>query len=220
MEWNTGDRLVRVDGDDMLLVIRNLEGWDMDHFSHDWLAELLRAALSAAVSSVDRYFHDLVVSRLVDLVDRDEKTIPKALGVFPLSLADVEATIKKAIETDDKGCRKTRPRTVLKDRFRNALHKETFQGFEQIGTAFGMLGLSKVWKDVAQRLNCETNDIKDKLNRIVLRRNQIVHEGDMLRSSRPREIKLHTIDKDDIKSNIQWLRSMIREIDSVVTAGL
>ena len=215
MNWNQGDRLVRVDGEDMLLVIRNLQGWDMDHFGHDWLAELLRAALSSAVSSVDRYFHDLITSHLVDLIDRDEKEIPGALARFSLSVADVEATIRKAVETDNEGRRRTRPRTVLKDRFRNALHKETFQGFDQIGTAFAMLGLSKVWKDVAQRLGCETDDVKCKLNKIIVRRNQIVHEGDMLRSSRPREVKLHGIDKGDIRSDIKWMSNMIREVDSI-----
>ena len=61
-----------------------------------------------------------------------------------------------------------------------------------------------------------TEDIEDKLNQIVFRRNQIVHEGDIMRSSRPQKLKYNKIDHSKIKDDVEWLNLLINSIDKSI----
>lgn len=220
MRWQRADELVRVDGNGCILVLRNKPDWEMKDFTHPHLAELLRAALTCAVSASDRYFHDLISSHVLTLLAKPYDQIPNSLARFEMTLIDAEISLKKALETE-KGKRKaTRPRTILKERFCDALHRETFQTFQQIGRAFGMLGLKDTWRKVAKTMNCTVEDIKAGLTKIVRRRNQIVHEGDMMREARPRAVKLNDIRSGDVKRYIKWLASLVKAVSEVVDENL
>jgi hypothetical protein len=52
-----------------------------------------------------------------------------------------------------------------------------------------MIGRGGSWTDIGQNLNppLTPEEIRDRLNGIVRRRNQIVHEGDYRRLDRPRD---------------------------------
>ena len=59
-------------------------------------------------------------------------------------------------------------------------------------------------------------DIQDQLNRIVHRRNQVVHEGDLQRQSRPQQVKREMTDGTAIQADLDWLRTLVSAIDKVL----
>lgn len=80
-----------------------------------------------------------------------------------------------------------------------------------------MLGRSKCWKEIAEEMEISAEDVCKNLSRIVARRNKIVHEGDIKQASRPREVRLNEIDSVATRQDIEWLDSLVRAIESLVT---
>ncbi len=84
MRWPQNERITRIDGEGSMLILREEVGLDNQHFKDDYLSELLRASLVAAVSGMDRYFHDIVVHYSWGLLKRREGEIPKLLRDVPI----------------------------------------------------------------------------------------------------------------------------------------
>ena len=152
--WKASDPICRIDGQKSVLLIRE-EGWDLEHFEHDCLGELLRSSLVSAVSALDRYLHDLISSKLLSLLMRDT---PKLLAQFPMELADVKKMLQKAMKSRKDGETATRPRTILKECFRKSLNQQTFQGSVQIENALQMLNIKKCWGKIAQKMEGSADD--------------------------------------------------------------
>ena len=97
MHWPNNTEIIRIDGKDKnsILVLKNQDGVDRKHFSHDYASELLRSALVASISSLDRYIHDLIVNNCWSLLNKREEDIPKGLKKLSLPVL----TTKKIIET-------------------------------------------------------------------------------------------------------------------------
>lgn len=219
MHWPGKKPVMRIDGKDAILVVTNEEKWTMDHFKHDRLSELLCAALSATVSSMDRYFHELVVDNVLTLLTREGEETPKALAKFKIPLKTAENIARKALEAKKK-TKKAQLRSILKDNFRDELHKVTFQAFDEINDAFSFLGLKDTWKTVAGQIQCQPKDIKERLGSIVDRRNKIVHEANIIRGKKPRKPKRHQMTYNDTEEDINWIRSLVETIDNVVKQEL
>lgn len=79
MHWPQRERVNRIDGRQAILVLREGAGLGPEHFREETLSELLRAALVDIVSALDRYCHELVVSRIVKALGRSEKSINREL---------------------------------------------------------------------------------------------------------------------------------------------
>jgi len=77
MHWRQRDQIHRVDGRQAVLVLREGAGMTPEQFREAALNELVRAALVGIVSALDRYCHDLIVSRIVSALNRSEKRINK-----------------------------------------------------------------------------------------------------------------------------------------------
>ncbi len=211
--WNASDNICRVDGEGAVLLIRDGDSWDMGHFDHAWLGELLRSALVSAVSAMDRYLHDVVADMFIRLL---KKNTPKELARFSIPLETVECVLRKALETR-KGGAATRPRTILKDKFRAELNQKTFQGAAQVEVALRMAGVSGSWGEIGKKMGARAEQVRKQLNGIVARRNKIAHEGDIKHGSRPREIKLNDIVSSDVRAEIAWLEKLVRTVDSLVS---
>jgi len=220
MHWNRSDALERVDGKQCILILRNPSELTMGDFDHEHLSELLRAALVFAVSALDRYFHDMITWHLLAILRGSADKLPKRLADFPVRLLDAEAAIAHALRSRRQRGTATRPRTILKARFADALHKCTFQSSTEIDEAFAMLGIRKPWGKIAQRMAGNAEDIRSRLDKIIQQRNQIVHEGHVIRSQRPRTIKLHPINPEQTRKDIHWLKKLVQTTNQIVQEEL
>jgi hypothetical protein len=81
-----------------------------------------------------------------------------------------------------------------------------------------MAGLSGNWSAIGGRLNppLQPDQIRDRLNEIVMRRNQIVHEGDYQRLERPREATMNALSVSQASADIDFLEELVDAIHAVV----
>ena len=86
-----------------------------------------------------------------------------------------------------------------------------------MATALSIAGIKEPWKKIALELGEKSEENKDWLNRLVHRRNQIVHEGDLKRASRPRRLQFNEVDHGEVRQDVDWMEALIDAIDKVVS---
>ena len=111
-----------------------------------------------------------------------------------------------------------RPRVAVKRLLRDRLLRETFQRYDEVSRALGMAGQSGRWGDIAAAMSPPTTPqaLKIRLDGIVDRRNQIVHEGDYLRLERPRDSGRNPMPHIVALADIRFLERLIDGIHAVI----
>jgi hypothetical protein len=115
--------------------------------------------------------------------------------------------------------RDIRPWVQVKNAMQKRLLQETFQSYDQLSDGFALAGIVKGWSRTAVALQSTTTDIRERLNHLVHRRNQIVHEGDIARASRPQQIRYNDIEHAAVVADVDWVEQLIAAIEQVVAAG-
>lgn len=220
MGWPAGEEIERVDGKDWnsMLILREAVGIDRSQFAHEYLSELLRAAVVATVSALDRYVHDAVLEHSWSLLSRAEKDVPKALKRMTVSvLATKKALEKQRIDP------KSRPGHLVKAAMQAQLHIDhTFQKPDDIVKGAKMLGIDNFWTKVATEMpNAPPKiDVINKLKVIANRRNQIVHEADLVRKTKAKQVTLRDISRSEAEEWVNWIRSFVDAMEKVVRAAV
>jgi len=176
--------------------------------------DLRRMALVMAVAAIDSYMHAVVLRRIADV--RRRADLPKALARLEVSFFEIADLADASIDAQ-RSHRRSRPWVQVKASLQRRLLKETFQSYDQVATAFAIAGIDKAWTKIASELGENAPDIKAWLNDLVHRRNQIVHEGDMKRASRPRRLQFNDIDHAEVKDGIDEVDILIDAMHKVVS---
>jgi RiboL-PSP-HEPN len=216
MHWPRGEKIARVDGKDRnsILLLREAAGVDRDKFTHEYLSELLRATVVATVSALDRYMHDIVVHHSWSLLSKTEGKIPKELKKLRIPVLSARYAVDKI-----RSAAKARPGVLVKEAIRNQLHREfTFQKPEDVHQAAKMLGVEDFWGKVAAAMpGAPRKDVvMETLRQIANRRNQIVHEADLVRKARAKSITMREISLKTALKWADWMRDLVIAIDSTV----
>ena len=96
--------------------------------------------------------------------------------------------------------------------------KKTFQSFDEVSIALSLAGIKDGWSRTAKQMGCTSKEIEGRLNKIVHRRNQIVHEGDIKRALRPRQLQYNEIGQKEIVADLDWIEQLLNSIDVVVVS--
>jgi hypothetical protein len=174
--------------------------------------DLRRMAVVMAVAAIDSYMHAIVLRR-VSTVRKEE--LPKILRRVAIPFEELASLADTSLEAR-RAKRRARPWVQVKNTLQRCLLQETFQSFDQVGDALAMAGVEKGWSKVAAQLGEPADSIKATLNALVHRRNQIVHEGDVMRASRPRRLRLNQIYHQTTKEEIDWVESLLDAVEAVV----
>jgi len=189
MRWPQRENIVRIDGKnkDSLLILRESLGISREHFSHEYASELLRSSLVCSISALDRYMHDVVVDWSWALLSQAEKDVPKELKKVRLPVLATKKALEKLRSNPQ-----SRPGTLIKKEIQNVVHIDfTFQKKSDIEKGAKLLGITDFWRKVAAKMpdNPTPGDVQDTLTKIAKRRNQIVHESDLIfENKRQRDI--------------------------------
>lgn len=175
--------------------------------------DLRRMALVMAVAAIDSYMHALVLRRISAV--RRSADLPKSLARLEMPFSEIASLADASIRAQREQ-RTSRPWTQVKSSLQARLLKETFQSYDQVATALSIAGVEKGWSKVADELDETVEGNKIWLNNLVHRRNQIVHEGDMKRASRPRKLRFNDIDQAGAEQEVEWVETLIIAIDRVV----
>lgn len=159
--------------------------------------DVLRAALAQSVAALDTYLHWALADTPLDNM--------------PSALKRSEAMVQNR----DKIRPKVRARGILERETR----RQTFQSSRGAEEAMLLLGIRRAFNKIASEIrpHQSAQDVQDRLNRIVNRRNQVVHEGDLQRQSRPQRVKRGTLDPAGLQADLDWIEKPIFTIDRVVS---
>lgn len=175
--------------------------------------DLRRMALVMAVAAIDSYMHALVLRRIAAV--RRSADFPKALARLELPFSEIASLADASIKAQ-RAKRASRPWVQVKASLQKRLLTETYQSYDQVARALAIAGMKKAWPEIAVELGETVEENRKWLNTLVHRRNQIVHEGDLERASRPRKLKFNEIDQAEAKREVEWVKSLIKAIENVV----
>lgn len=217
MHWQQAQEIDRIDGSHAMLVLRQGSALRLQDFDEERLNELLRAALAGIVSALDRYCHDLIVSRIVAALGRSEKSINRELRQFRIPIVAARKAVKHAGTRRGRGGRvRPRPMNIIRDAVQDVLYRdETFQRAGDIVKGLRLVGIENLWDDCAARLNCRPGDITKRLDRIVSRRNRIVHEGDVERRKRGGRLALHLLTRNEVRNDATWIANLVDAVELI-----
>jgi hypothetical protein len=176
-------------------------------------SDMRRLAIVMAVAALDTYMHRLIVERVYS-----HESLPKGLAQldvpFEQLLAQADQTAVEARATP----RNSRPRVGVKRVLQERLLRETFQGHGDVSRALKMAGRSRDWRPIGEQMSPPLSppEIKERLDGIVRRRNQIVHEGDYERLQKPQKAKLNRITQSQARADINFISQVIDAIHDVV----
>ena len=168
-------------------------------------SDLLRWEWVLAVSALDKYIHDIVAAGMVEQYLNRRPTTPK-FDAFQLSM-NVIYNISVA--------------PVPEIEFRNeVIRKNSYLAFQEPSKIADALSFiwneTNKWDVISSKMASpiDSATLKTKLKNIVLRRNQIVHEGDCLSANIP--LVQQPISLTDTEDVINFITELVDAIDSCV----
>jgi hypothetical protein len=214
MHWPSTRAIQRIDSKDAVVILREGATLTADHFSKDWLDDQLRAALAFAVSALDRYVHERVVKGIVPALKKSSLTRQQEELNIPVFTA---IEISQQVVAAAKNAETPRPANIIRRKVQELLHKRPFQSYREIEYAFSLLGI----KNMSQQLQAayrigDLKPVKTQLGHIAMRRNQIVHEGDLVLHERGGKVKWHNIDRKYVADSLGFLDTFVQHLERVV----
>lgn len=168
-------------------------------------SDLLRWQWVLAVSALDKYIHDIVTDGLVEQYINKKPHTPK-FDTFQLSMKTI-INIQSA--------------PVPEIAFRNEVIRKnsylSFQDPDKIADALSFIwNVPNKWDVISRNMATpiSSSDLKIKLKNIVVRRNQIVHEGDCLSTNMP--MAQQQITASDTQDVIQFITELVDAIDASI----
>jgi hypothetical protein len=81
-----------------------------------------------------------------------------------------------------------------------------------------MSGKRAGWSEIGGKFSpaMTPTELKSRLNQIVARRNQIVHEGDYVRLDRPQNAKMNGLDLPEASQMVDFMEQLIDAMHDVV----
>lgn len=133
------------------------------------VSDLLRSEIVYSLSSFDRLIHDLVKAGMVDSF-KGNRIPTNAYKNFSISLNQFDAINAASVP----------PAEFVFEQTITSSHKHlSFQDPDKVVDALSLIWHENhKWQKIATGMGMNQNDLKTELRNIVIRRNQIVHEGD------------------------------------------
>lgn len=195
-------------------MLRQGAGLTPDQFTRSCLDDQLRAALTFGVSALDRYVHERVVKGIVAALKKPNLNKEQREFEIPVSTAiKISSESVKAAKAN----KKLRPANIIRKQVQTLLHKKPFQSYREIEYAFKLLGVNNFAGQLQTAYGVgDLKAVKAQLANIAKRRNQIVHEGDLVVHERGGQVKWHGIERKYVADSLDFLDSFVAHLDSVI----
>lgn len=148
-------------------------------FRKDNIDLLLRQAVVSACSALDVFVPHLLRSYLPDVVRVRQRNFLPDVGEVRELMKDFRLKLEDVwplAEQDDANARWD----LVTQRMLAYLGEKTLSNDAGITACLALLGVEKPWSAIAARAGDKESDLRDKLKRVVKRRNDIVHRADRL----------------------------------------
>ncbi|MYF54326.1 hypothetical protein F4225_00835 [Candidatus Poribacteria bacterium] len=166
------------------------------------LTDLLRAQIVMIVSALDLYIHEIARIGMLEVYNGDRPQTGAFLR-FQVTLDSALNGISKPSVSD-----------WLDTEIRERHGHLSFQDPDSIADAVRRFSSCELWPSVAAELNMDVSDVKNQLRAIIKRRNQIVHEADLM-PSYPGTITRWNILPADVVTTLEFILNVCEAIDIV-----
>jgi len=206
MHWPQSDQIQRIDSKDVVLATRNDSRLTSDDFDTVALDDLRRAALVMAVSAMDAYFHAKVMAHVIE---HSKCSKPSS------------RLLNESIRVEDfiKARKHKYKNAPLRAAIERKLSFQSLQQPDKVKGALQLIGVSGFWNSVAGELAQGKKDPCDQMSKMVKRRNQIVHEGDLSQSKKARN-KARGISDKSVREWVELAVSIVNAADKVINGSL
>lgn len=215
MHWPQSSDIERVDSNDAVVVLRDQASLTPEDFYSEALDDLLRAAITFGISAVDRYVHERIVKAFVTAFRATELTKNQREFQVPATLA---IDIVNRVHSARRNGQAIRPANEIRKVVQEVLHKRPFQSWREIEYGFSLIGFKDLGKSLKAAHTLSSQDLealKEQLNRIVARRNQIVHEGDLPRHQRGGQVYVQEIRRLWVQESLDFLSGFANKLEGV-----
>ena len=217
MRWRKSATIGRVDTKDSIMVLREGALLSQNNFAHEGLDDLLRSAVVLGVSALDRYVHERVVRTIVSALRRKKLSRPQKGLQIPASVAvEIADTVIRERRKNPDG--NFRPANIIRKRLQVIFHKRPFQSWSDIEWAFALIGTTGLDGKLQKALHsADLKQFKSTLDNILKRRNQIAHEGDLVRHERTghAHVRKNPIGPKEVEDAIAYLDKLVAELDRI-----
>lgn len=213
MHWPQQSVIQRIDSKDAIIILRHASATPATAFSSPGLDDVLRASVVLGISALDRYVHERIVKRIVTALRSRGLSRHQEEFMVPATLAlELSADLLKA----QKGGKLKRPANEVRKALQKTLHKQPFHSWREIEHAFALIGITDVAGQIqsAARLS-SIKPMQRQLDHIVRRRNEIVHEGDLVRHERGGKVRCQSIDAGFVQHSLDFLDDLVLKLDDV-----
>ena len=131
------------------------------------LSDILRAEFVLAVSALDHFVHEVARLGMLEAYRGEREKTPQFLQ-FRISVGGA----LRGISENPSG-------EWLDDEIRARNGHRTFQNPDRIAEALRLVSDIRLWDEVAGRMDMSPQEVRERLNLIVDRRNGIAHEADV-----------------------------------------
>lgn len=215
MHWPSSHVIGRVDSADAVIVLRDGANLGPDDFAANAMDDLLRAALTFGVSGLDRYVHERVVKGVVGALRAADLNRQQESFSIPVKVA-IQITEEVARARREK--RDVRPANEIRKAVQEMLHRRPLQSWREIEFAFELLGVTDLAGQLQRAYKLGAiSPIKDQLNKIVQKRNLIVHEGDLVRHQRGGRVRKSEISRKFVGDSLDFLDTFVSHLEQVNT---
>ncbi len=211
MSWSYKEEIKRIDSEDAILVLKSKSKLDFKDFSKESLDDLLRGSLSLGISALDRYVHERVIKNIIPALK--SKDLNKEQKDFNLPVS-VFINIAEKISKNKTG-KNVRLANEIRNEIQDLLHKKPFQSWREIQYAFNLINIS-IDKEVQniKRIK-DIKLIRDTVNKIARRRNEIVHEGDLVKHERGGKVKMNKIDDTEVEDYLNFIADLVKTLELI-----
>lgn len=170
--------------------------------------DVRRQALALGVAALDTWMHWALAR--VDLTNLSNRMARLEVPFGALVEMGTASVVARQSGLDDRPS--TRARNVLREK----LLTMTFQSSRQWDIGCGMLGASNGLTLIAGALQpaLTRSQVEQRLNTLSHRRNRIVHEGDLLRQSRPRKVVRSALPRTEVDADLLWIRDFLHAAEA------
>ena len=161
-----------------------------------------RAAIVLAISALDAFVRDFVITRTRLLLISKSLALPEALAT----------QIKKFLKDDDllEAARKDDLLERVEKAFRNDFERRSFQGTKNIGEQLRIVGYDDIFHEVAIKAQLNEDTLREDLDRFTARRHAIAHRGDYDLNQRPP--KENVVTKKEAANCVKLVCSIARHM--------
>lgn len=187
-------------------LVRDCASLKKSFFAERNLNLLLRQSIVATCSAMDVYCNDILKEYVMTVIQKKGRQSPKTLKEIPMTL-DEFLSIKAYANPDER----------LKQIILSKFEKITLGNINGItDTIEGCLGIDEYWKKVSDKMGKRQQDLKNEIDDIVKRRNDIIHRGDRKKNLTEINPEIQNIDYGWTYSHVHAVKSLILNTDDII----